>query len=765
VRELVLVGGGHSHVQVIRRWAMRPLADARLTVVLDRPVAVYSGMVPGYVAGGYGAHDLGIDVVPLARRAGARVVLAACTGVDPEARTVALEGRPPLRYDVCSLDVGSTVRGLDVPGAREHALSTRPIGRFVAALSQRVEEVRVQRGDAPTRVVVVGAGAGGVELAFALEARLAREGTAREVTLVDSGDAPLRGAAAGLVARVRRAFERRAIGLRLGARVERVEAHALTLAGGGRLPADLVVWATGAAPHAFLLDAGLPVDEHGFVRVDRTLGVQGRPGLFAAGDCASLSAYPWVPKAGVYAVRAGPVLDHNLRAAISGRGRLRAYRPQRDFLTLLNLGDGTAIGGKWGASFEGRWVWRWKDRIDRRFMRRFQVLGPDGVPLVENAALGAMGNTADAPPMLCGGCAAKVGATSLSRALDRLGAPPADPSVLLGLGAPDDAAALALSGGEVLLATVDAFPAFADEPWLTGRVAAVNAVSDVLATGGDPTHALAWVTVPTGHAGGVAGEGDGDGAAAEREEETLYQVLAGVRAALDPIGVTLVGGHSTTGEGLSVGLSVLGRVGSSEAILAKGGARPGDRLILTKPLGTGVVLRADMLGEARGAWVQATVRSMLRHNAAAARIARGCARAVTDISGFGLAGHLAEMARAGGVSLEVWLSALPALPGAIELLGRGLRSTAHDENARVARAMLFPPGGAARSARAALMFDPQTSGGLLLAVPPERTCETLEAIRAAGDAGAVEIGVVDPPRPDGALVVASAVREGSAVGC
>src|SRR5690349_301732 len=129
--DVVLVGGGHAHIQVLKRWAMAPVPGARLTLVVDRPIAVYSGMVPGFVAGQYPREDLEIDVRPLALRAGARCIVAAATGVDLDARRLLLAERPPITYDTVSFDVGSTVTGLEIPGVREHAIPTRPIGPTV----------------------------------------------------------------------------------------------------------------------------------------------------------------------------------------------------------------------------------------------------------------------------------------------------------------------------------------------------------------------------------------------------------------------------------------------------------------------------------------------------------------------------------------------------------------------------------------------------------------------------------------------------------
>ncbi len=726
--DLVLVGGGHVHVQVLRRLAMRPIAGVRLCVVLDVPEAVYSGMVPGCVAGDYREAEAAIDVVPLARRAGARVVLAPALRVDPVARRIEIAGRPALPYDVASLDVGSSVRGLELPGVREFAIATRPIGALVRGLDARLRAAAEARHVGRLRVAVVGAGVAGVELAFCLDARLRAGGVPAEIHLL--GDSPdlAPGQPPGLVRRARREAARRGIQLHLPVRVATVEKDRVRLEGDedGR-PADLVVWATGAAPPALLEVSELPRDARGFLRVGPTLEVAGCAGLFAAGDCAALDEDPWVPRAGVYAVREGPILAANLRARYEG-GRLRRYRPQRDFLALLNLGERRALGAKRGLAFAGPWVWRWKDRIDRRFVERFRALTEDGAPAPGFPEMRPPGtaNAAGTQAMECGGCAAKLGPIELARALARLPSGPVDAEVVLGLEAADDVAALRRPDGGLLLATIDAFRAFADDPWLVGRVAAVNAASDVFAKGGRPRHALALVSVP---------ERD-----PVRAEETLHQVLAGVRAALDPLGVSLVGGHTTVGSELFVGLTVLGELAPGEPPLALGAARPGEDLVLTKALGTGVVLAADMRGLARGAWLESAIASMLRPNAEAARVARAAgAGGATDVSGFGLAGHLAELARASGLVAELRLAALPALAGAPELLARGVRSTFHAQNAR-SRAALGVDAAAERDPAFPLLFDPQTSGGLLFGAPADRSADALRSLHEAGDPRAAVIG-------------------------
>ncbi|HEY7696873.1 MAG TPA: FAD-dependent oxidoreductase, partial [Vicinamibacteria bacterium] len=491
--DLVLVGGGHSHVQVLRRFGMAPRDDVRLTLIVDKPIAVYSGMVPGYVAGQYRREELEIDVVPLARRAGARVVLSPAVGVDAAAKRIRLADRPPLRYDIASFDVGSTVAGLDLPGVRQYALPTRPIVELVERIDALAARVRNRTAGSPFRIVVVGGGAGGVEIAFTLWHRV-DAGRDREVelTLVHGWPEVLAGYPRTLVDRVHRNAARRGIRIQGNRRVVEAREDAVVFEGGDSIPADALLWVTGAWSHPLFSDSGLPTERRGFVRTRSTLQVEAFDDLFAVGDCATMTDFPETPKAGVYAVRQGPFLYENLVASLEGRP-LTSYRPQSDFLTLLNLGDDSALGAKWGRSFEGEWVMRLKDWIDRRFMKRFQVLRAEGVLTEEFQGIPEMSAGME---ILCGGCAAKVGQSVLERALLRLPDVANDPTVKLGLDRPDDASAFETPGGDLVVSSIDAFRAFVDDPYLVGKVAALNSLSDIHAKGAAPRYALALVAVP-----------------------------------------------------------------------------------------------------------------------------------------------------------------------------------------------------------------------------------------------------------------------------
>ncbi len=688
--DIVLLGAGHAHVEVLRRFAMRPEAGVRLTLIGREPETPYTGMLPGLIRGEYTFDEAHIDLAPLAAGAGARLILAEATDIDLAARRVAVTGRPDVPFDLLSIDVGGepTVS----PGA---GVAVKPIGRFLARLSAL--EAELQHG---ARIAVVGGGVGGTELALAL-ARRYRE-RARIVLVCDTAE-PLATAPSYARSVARASLVDAGIELACGVRAGAWVDGRLALSDGSFLEVATALWATGVVGPALIAASGLACDAVGCVRVDATLRSVSHRFVFAAGDCAAIEGNPR-PKSGVWAVRAGPILADNLRRAARGRA-LRRWRPQAQALVILGLGGGRALAWRNGVAVAGRPVWRWKDWIDRRWMRMYQE---------------PMAPMAGADPMRCGGCGAKVGADVLAGALaDLPRVPGAD--VLIGLDAPDDAAVMLPPPGLAVVQSVDHFRAFIDDPFVFGEIAAAHALSDLHAMGARPWTALAVAAVP--YASGA------------KMRTELADMLRGASGVLAADGCALVGGHSAEAAEPALGFAVTGLADPS-SLLRKSGLRPGDALVLTKPLGTGIVLAANMRGLARSEWLQAAIASMRTSNAAASRILREHgAVACTDVTGFGLAGHLLEMLHASGVGATIWPNQVPALPGALELAAHGVESTLAPENRK-----LLPDAGS--DARIALLMDPQTSGGLLAGLAPERAASCVDELRSAGIQAAI-VGIVE----------------------
>lgn len=360
-RDLMLLGGGHAHVEVMRSLARRPEPGLRLTVVAREQHTLYSGLLPAVIRGECVVDDARIDLVPLAAAARARLIVAEAVGIGLPARQVRLADGRTVAFDLLSIDVGGSP-AMPAQGDGAGAIPVKPIGVFLDRLAE-LETSFPARG----RIVVVGDGAAGVELALALGRRF---GARARLLLVGAGPEPLAEVPPRARRAVRAALAATGVAVRSGARAGALVGESLALSDGGVAPADLVLWATGVVGPRFLADSGVACDPAGCVRVARTLQSLSHPGVFAAGDCAAIEGMPR-PKAGVWAVRAGPVLADNLRRAARGVP-LRSWRPQRRALAILGLGGGTAVAWRGGWSLAGRSVACWKDRIDQRWIARYR---------------------------------------------------------------------------------------------------------------------------------------------------------------------------------------------------------------------------------------------------------------------------------------------------------------------------------------------------------------------------------------------------------
>ena len=693
VKELVLVGGGHAHALVLRRWGMRPVPGVRVTLINPGPSAPYTGMLPGHIAGHYARDALEIDLVRLARFAGARLILGAVELIDPVARRVSVAGRAPMAYDLLSLDIGITSDMAALAGFAEHGVAAKPLGRFADHWASYCA------GKAAARIAVIGGGVAGVELALACAHRMQGLGRAAEVAVIDRGEIlkgwPGRG-------RLLAAMDAHGIARIEGAVPVAVTADGVMLEDGRRVAADFTIGAAGAVPHGWVADCGMAMHD-GYLVVDDQLRSISHPEIYGAGDCVHLRDTPR-PKAGVFAVRAAPVLAWNLRADLTGAQRHR-FRPQRDFLKLVSLGGKQALAEKAGWTWSGPAMWRWKDAIDRRFMeklRNLPAMAPVGPP--RGAARGVAQEMAGPAP--CGGCGAKLGAGALTG--------------ILGDQPGDDAAVLTTGGVRQVIST-DHLRAFAHDPVLVARVAAIHAMGDIWAMGATPQAAVASVILPR--------------IAARLQGAWLDEVMAAARTVFTAEGAEIVGGHSSMGVELTLGFTVTGLL--DRAPITLGGARAGDALILSRGIGTGVVLAGDMQMRATAAEVAACWAQMTTPQGRAAAILAPHAHAMTDVTGFGLAGHLGNICTASDVGAEVWLDAVPLLPGALRLSEAGLRSTLFAQN----QAALAGRVAVADTPLGALIFDPQTAGGLLAAVPADLAAGLVAGLRAAGH-DAAQIGAV-----------------------
>jgi len=719
----VLLGGGHSHAIALRLFAMNPIPGVRLTLVSDVTHTPYSGMLPGHIAGFYSYDETHIDLRRLAEFAGAQFLHARATGLDLKQQRLRFGDRPALGFDLLSLDIGSTPATATVPGAAEHAIAIKPVPHLLQHWEHLLAEVSA-RPDRPWRLAIVGGGAGGVEFALNAHRRLQdllqAAGQPRshlEMHLFHRGRTLLGSHNRWVSRHLQHLLDRRGIGVHLAETVTEVRPGKVRCASELTVACDRVFWVTQAAAPNWIADSGLATDARGFVLVGDTLQSLSHAQVFAAGDIATMQHAPR-PKAGVFAVRQGKPLFENLTRRLR-EDPLKPYAPQRRYLSLIGTADKRAIA-TWGPLWaRSTWFWRWKDRIDRAFMARFEQLP---TMMVEP---GADRNTTE---MYCAGCASKVGSSVLRRVLERLETVErAD--VLVGLGSPDDAAVVRVPPDRLMVHTIDYFRSLISDPHLFGQIAANHCLSDLYAMGATPQSALAVAAVPH--------------ATPAKVEETLYQLLSGATRVLHAHQTTLVGGHTTEGDELSFGLSCNGLV-PADSLLRKGEVRSGQVAILTKPLGTGALFAAHMRGRAKGRWLDAAIAVMLQSNREAAQIlqAHGVT-ALTDVTGFGLLGHLWEMLRERDIGVEIALAAVPLLPGACEVVAEGIVSSLQPQNLQVARHIdRFHR--LRRSPQLQLLCDPQTAGGLLGTLPADRAEACLQALHRAGYERATAVATLHP---------------------
>ncbi|GED22835.1 FAD-dependent oxidoreductase [Halomonas halmophila] len=373
---LLLIGGGHAHAFVLEAFARQPEPGVSITLVMPGDRAPYSGMVPAWLAGEYTTDDMTLGMAWLAKRAGARLVQDSVVAIRAAEQRVQLASGDWLEYDQASLNVGATLAApAREPSAQApELLPMRPLDALQERWPALLAEVAAWPTKPPRRVLAVGAGAAGCETLLAVLARLRAErpDIDWQGTLLGHSAQPLPGSGRLPAWLMRRQLARAGVAwhgehgasqiVDQGVEDERGQVH----------PADLVLWATGACGHDWLANSDLPLDDRGFIAVTDTLAVRqpraGPPSLWAAGDCAAFA--PPLPKAGVHAVRMGPLLAENLRHACRSEPT-RPYQPQRQVLALIGTGDGRAIASRGALGIAGRWVWRWKQRIDRRFIARF----------------------------------------------------------------------------------------------------------------------------------------------------------------------------------------------------------------------------------------------------------------------------------------------------------------------------------------------------------------------------------------------------------
>ena len=737
IKDLVLIGGGHSHAIVLRMFGMKPLPGIRITLITANSNTPYSGMLPGHIAGFYTHDECHIDLRKLASFAQAQLYIDKVNDIDLENNRVICANRPDVGFDLLSIDIGSTPTTISVPGATKYAIPAKPVGKLLHHWDELLEKISYNP-QKPVNIGIVGGGAGGVELALSMQGNLQQYNPNLEIHLFGRDNRLMPDSNLLLGNLLRRIFIERGIIVHLGetvcevARGEDIQVSNVICESGKTVECNYIFWVTQASAPKWLQLTGITTDKRGFILVNDYLQSLSHPQVFAAGDIATMKNHPRA-KAGVFAVRQGKPLFENLRRSLLGKN-LKKYVPQKDYLSLIGTGDGSAIATRGSLTLPpSKLLWHWKDYIDRKFMSKFSNLPEMGMG---DRGLGiGHGETIQNPKSeiqnsFCAGCGSKVGGNVLETVLNRIQeSQPINQreDIIIGLNSPDDAAVVKVPTGKVMVQTIDYFTSLINDPYIFAQIAVNHCLSDIFAMGAIPTSVLALATIPYGKSSTV--------------EETLFQLLSGAVKQLNQARVSLIGGHTIQGNKLAFGLSCIG-FADEKQLLRKSGMQYDNVLILTKSLGTGTLFAAEMRRQVKGSWIDNAVKSMLRSNQAAAEcFLEFKATACTDITGFGLIGHLSEMVKASQIGVELKLSKIPILDGAREISAKGIFSSLYPDNLQAARYITNLEDFESDSSYP-LLFDPQTSGGLLAAVSVDKADGCLERLKELGYEEAAIIGIV-----------------------
>ena len=654
---LVLVGAGHSNIALIRRFAMDPLEGVRLVVINPESTAPYSGMLPGFLAGQYIADELFIDVAALCKQAGARFIRGSLERVDTASKMLLIRHQafPNVRelyipYDYAVLNTGAAPAD-SFPSTHAGCYYVKPIRELLIDLP-KIDE-RMRRGN--RSMVIAGGGAAGIELAFAFRARYGSDAT---ITLVSRRSIDHDNALSAGASVIRRALEEKRITLIESVEVTEAVVGEVRLSDGRSVAAYVVCVATPVRAPSWIEQSGL-AGKDGFLNVNAELQVDDYEGLYASGDIVNLPSSRG--RSGVMAVRAGQYLAKALVQKIQGR-HVSPFRPQRHWLTLLNLGDGEAIAVRGSLAYKGASLFKLKDRIDQKFMARFKPR-----------------KMSSAEAMRCEGCAAKLPGDMLTSVF----------------GQQFEDGAITTQQGVSRIRSIDALTHLVDDPYLIGALAMRHAVSDVWAMGASPTTALTLIAVERALSQHI-------------EASDFVQAQAGLQDAAHAYGVEIVGGHSLSLNQPMIAVEVEGECARP---VRKNSVMAGDELWITGPVGSGILFSALASGLTIGASIDQWVTNALKSLFEASQIAaREGVHAMTDVTGFGLAGHLREMLSWNNLGIQ-WAEKIVTFSGVDECIARGIQSTAYVDNVRYAQQI-------GHKAPSAVVFDPQTCGPLLIAASP-----------------------------------------------
>ena len=677
-KDLVLVGAGHTNCLFIKMWAMKNNSSLRVTLINPDPISSYTGMLPSLVAGLCKKSDAQINLFRLCRASGVRLIIDTVKKIEKKQSSLICKTGRVINFDLLSINIGSNSAPL-INGFKKFGCSVRPLAAFHERWENFLQSID---GNSSPVICIIGGGLASIELSFAMDIRLKKLGIENFKIKILERRKAFGSLSSNQQRYLRTKAKLRKIEILENLIIKEVSKNELVVKNGKRVHSDFIVSCIGPQPHDLFKNSKIEHRE-GYVSVDKTLRIVGFQNAFAVGDCADFPV-EFVERSGVFAVRQAPILHKNI-LKLAKNQELVQFKPQSDYLKLIVYEGNSAIFLRNGIAFSAKWVWSLKNYIDRKFIDNFKRLS--------EMVLGNMENPVNnSKQMLCGGCGSKVGNVILESSLRKLSST-GSKHIVSKIG--DDAAVIKINSSFQSL-TTDHLRAFTNDAWLQSKITAIHALGDIWAMGSNPDFALTNIIIPE--------------SSNEIQKRTIEEIIDGANSVFDTEGVKIIGGHTSLGKEIVIGFTLGGFSGKPPKTVDK--ACVGDQIILTKPLGSGVLLAGEMRFEGEGQDLKNLFDEMSKSQRSIARILSGVANSMTDITGFGLAGHLLNIVSKSNVGAKIFLDQIPLYSGVNNLIAKGIRSSIFENNYMYSDRMIIKT-----TANSDILFDPQTSGPILATVP------------------------------------------------
>lgn len=694
---IILAGAGHANIQCLKMFAMKPIPGAHVLLVSEQDSAPYSGMLPGFMYGKYSEEEIHFNLWNLCSRAGVTFIRDKITAIDANKRQLSFSsGRASLEYDILSLNLGIKPRQLEGHANEERVLMLKPISRLIEGWKKFLNLLNELPKQEKWKVAVVCGGPAGVETAVAINETALKCGKMVSIHLLQASDRLMESLPHEASHQALKKMQAAGFKIHLATRVVEIFGQEIKCSDGTLFDFDFIFVATEATPPCALSNSGLSLSEKGFLQVNQKLQSISHPEVFAAGDCTHFVSSP-LPKAGVFAVRQGRILEKNIRAYAHSvdQTKLSSYRPQKNFLKLIQLPMGEVMATRGIFSITSKYFSAWKEHIDRKFMQRFGTIERSQEMMTSTAPAQEFNN-------MCLGCGAKVSQNILQAVISQL---KKDFQTVMPESV-EDCYPLSLQSQKNYL-SIDGLRSFLPDPSLVGKVSMLHALSDLWVSGVKP-HSLA-VSL------GVAARSE------LSQRNYLLQIMSGILSVCLEHGIHLINAHTFENSDDHLSLTVIGE--KQESLLRKSGAKVGDLIVMNKPLGTGILLQALQHGDVTLKSMEELLRVFNRPNILPNPAYFSTA---TDVTGFGLVGHLLEVLEASKLSAKLNVSTIPILSGTESYLAKGYRSYLIDSNRRCSI-------GKVSDNLPDYLFDPQTNGAVLAFISKNNQLQLDDSWTAVGE--------------------------------